>query len=184
MNRIRGLLYLLLTLVAVTPLVGSAESETEEGPDVKERFAQLIAEKQQQKGGGNLPELQSPLAPRGVELNEENQALQQQAVSEYFHHVVESNAHQRNVFQWQLLSAKIIFAIVIVLVASGIYFAAVQFHHGIRSGKSAEQETEFEASLKGIKVSSPVLGVIILTISLAFFYLYLVHVYPIEFVGG
>ena len=65
MNRIRGLLYLLLTLVAVTPLVGSAESETEEGPDVKERFAQLIAEKQQQKGGGNLPELQSPLAPRG-----------------------------------------------------------------------------------------------------------------------
>jgi len=29
-------------------------------------------------------------------------------------------------------------------------------------------------------VSSPVLGVVILVISLAFFYLYLVHVYPIS----
>jgi hypothetical protein len=32
----------------------------------------------------------------------------------------------------------------------------------------------------GIKVSSPVLGVVILVISLAFFYFYLVYVYPIE----
>jgi hypothetical protein len=43
-----------------------------------------------------------------------------------------------------------------------------------------ESITEFEASAKGIKVSSPVLGVIILVISLAFFYLYLVYVYPIS----
>ncbi len=42
------------------------------------------------------------------------------------------------------------------------------------------QITEIEASLQGIRVSSPVLGVIILIISLLFFYLYLVHVYPIN----
>ena len=42
------------------------------------------------------------------------------------------------------------------------------------------QVTQIEASLQGIKVSSPVLGVIILTISLLFFYLYLYFVYPIE----
>ena len=40
--------------------------------------------------------------------------------------------------------------------------------------------TELEASVKGIKVSSPVLGVIILVISLLFFYLYLAFVYPIQ----
>jgi hypothetical protein len=40
--------------------------------------------------------------------------------------------------------------------------------------------TTLEASATGIKLSSPVLGVIILALSLAFFYLYLVHVYPIE----
>lgn len=180
MNRFRCVLYLLLAVVLIVPLTGSAESDA--GTNTKERFAQLIKEKQQQTEGGNLPELQTPFAPKGVQLNENNQTLQQQAVSEYFHHVIESNAHQLRVFSWQLLSSKIIFAIVIVLVAAGIYFAAVQFHHGMRSGQSANQQTEFEASLKGIKVTSPVLGVIILTISLAFFYLYLVYVYPIEFV--
>ena len=46
---------------------------------------------------------------------------------------------------------------------------------------STEDEvTEISASLKGIKVSSPVLGVILLVISLLFFYLYLRYVYPIS----
>jgi len=38
---------------------------------------------------------------------------------------------------------------------------------------------QLELGQTGLKVSSPVLGVIILVISLAFFYLYLVYVYPI-----
>jgi hypothetical protein len=40
--------------------------------------------------------------------------------------------------------------------------------------------TSIEAGKSGFKISSPVLGVIILTLSLAFFYLYLVHVYPVS----
>lgn len=50
------------------------------------------------------------------------------------------------------------------------------------AGKPAADPTvtEFSASLKGLSVKSPVLGVITLAISLAFFYLYLVFVYPIE----
>ena len=65
------------------------------------------------------------------------------------------------------------------------YFSWVQFKTGIRekekTGKGDRQEvTELSASPKGIRISSPVLGVIILTISLLFFYLYLVYVFPIE----
>lgn len=40
--------------------------------------------------------------------------------------------------------------------------------------------TQLEASLQGIRVSSPVLGVIILALSFLFFYLYLKYVYPIN----
>jgi hypothetical protein len=40
--------------------------------------------------------------------------------------------------------------------------------------------TEIEASLQGFRVSSPVLGVIILALSFLFFYLYLKYVYPIN----
>jgi hypothetical protein len=73
--------------------------------------------------------------------------------------------------------------VVLLLVLAGIYFAAIQFHAGLRRGNGdpgKPEDTELSVSLSEFKVRSPVLGVIILTISLAFFYLYLVHVYPIQ----
>jgi ethanolamine transporter EutH len=74
------------------------------------------------------------------------------------------------------------FLTVLILVASGIVFAAVQFRAGLgrRRADGKEMTTELELATTGLKVSSPVLGVIILLISLAFFYLYLVYVYPIS----
>jgi hypothetical protein len=45
---------------------------------------------------------------------------------------------------------------------------------------TATLQTSLEAGAEGIKISSPVLGVIILVISFLFFYLYLVHIYPIS----
>ena len=93
--------------------------------------------------------------------------------------------HRRDVLAWQHRSSQIIFGVVLVLVGAGMYFSAVQFHRGARPTRHMQQagsgeKTEFSASLKEIKVSSPVLGVIILAISLAFFYLYLVFVYPVQ----
>jgi hypothetical protein len=48
------------------------------------------------------------------------------------------------------------------------------------AGETAGLATRFEISAKGLVVNSSVLGVIILTLSIAFFYLYLVYVYPIQ----
>ncbi|WP_158768590.1 hypothetical protein [Paraglaciecola sp. L1A13] len=92
--------------------------------------------------------------------------------------------HRAKVFAWQHFSARIIFFVVLALVAIGIYFAWVQFRLDIKPnngsvGTGQEKEHRVELSTSGIKVSSPVLGVIILVLSLAFFYLYLVFVYPI-----
>jgi uncharacterized membrane protein YiaA len=179
-----------LSALILGVLVFSVHLWAEEIPVVdqetaRQRLAEQIEKNRQADASaqpGNLPQSHGPLAPAGVKLNEANQSRQQEAISEYFTHIMESNRHQRRVFRWQLLSSKIIFVTVVVLVAAGIYFAAVQFHHGLRRGSDQAGHTEIEASLKGIKVSSPILGVIILTLSLAFFYLYLVYVYPIEFV--
>ena len=106
--------------------------------------------------------------------------------------------HRRRSFNWNLLSSQITFWVVILLVFSGIAFAGIQFYISLkeRSGKQTglqsqkitvenkdtfgEFNTQLEASAKGIKISSPVLGVIILVISLLFFYLYLAYVYPIQ----
>ncbi|HVT60938.1 MAG TPA: hypothetical protein VHR45_21410 [Thermoanaerobaculia bacterium] len=98
------------------------------------------------------------------------------------------------VYRWQLDSSRIIFVVVIFLVLVGIYFSWLQFRISLRpkparvaadgaspgEAVAAAAMTEISASLEGgIKVSSPVLGVVILVISLLFFYLYLAYVYPI-----
>ncbi len=94
-------------------------------------------------------------------------------------------AHRKRALQWNLTSSIIIFWSVIFLVFSGICFAGLQFYFSMRMAQKAgalkqdELASDLEAGAKGIKIHSPVLGVIILAISILFFYLYLQFVYPI-----
>jgi len=143
-----------------------------------------------------------PQAPPPEVNDAQITAQYRDAMNGYYEYFAAGYEHRQRVFEWQLLSSRIIFGLVALLVFAGIYFAALQFHHGLRqpavaaprvppqsenTGKletSAELQanamfTTFSASARGIQVSSPVLGVVILVISLAFFYLYLVYVYPI-----
>ena len=136
--------------------------------------------------------LSPPALPDGASLTDSlTRARQQEALQAYFNYRVHGFDHRLRVFEWQLLSSRIIFVVVILLVLLGVYFSGVQFHRGLREARaqqaaadtetpSSEPVTEIEASMQGIKVSSSTLGVIILVISLAFFYLYLVFVYPIK----
>jgi hypothetical protein len=118
------------------------------------------------------------------------------AMQRYYEYRANGYAYRSRVFEWQLFSSRVIFLIVLVLVGAGIYFAAVQFRSAMRAAArpaavpaeppasvsslpGGTLATQFEVSTKGIVVNSSVMGVIILALSLAFFYLYLVYVYPI-----
>jgi hypothetical protein len=118
--------------------------------------------------------------------------------------------YRANVFAWQYFSSKVIFCVVVILVLSGLCFSAVQFGiamraqflslakvkktvHKLTATEGQAQAgpdsllttaTTIEASLKGIKITSSVLGLLVLAISMGFFYLYLVFVYPIRIIGG
>lgn len=104
------------------------------------------------------------------------------AMGSYYEYRSSGLENRKHVFEWQLFSSKIIFMTVLTLVAAGIVFAALQFWVGLKRKEADARDaaSEIEWSAQGMKVSSPVLGVIILVISLAFFYLYLVYVYPIS----
>lgn len=118
-----------------------------------------------------------------TDMDPATRAKYQEALRGYFSYRLQGYEQRQKTFAWQLFSSRIIFWAVLTLVFAGIYFAAVQFHVGLRGAAGppgAEARTEFAASLEGVKVSSPVLGVIILVISLVFFYLYLAFVYPIS----
>jgi hypothetical protein len=135
---------------------------------------------------GTDQDLALPEAPDLSGITEETAQRYQETLRAYYVYRQQGYEHRLRVFEWQFLSSKIIFVVVLILVFAGIYFAAIQFHAGLRGrgptreGKATDETTEFVFSLKEFKVRSPVLGVIVLTLSLAFFYLYLVYVYPIE----
>lgn len=57
-------------------------------------------------------------------------------------------------------------------------------HPEVEKHIEQKQSTTINASKDGIQISSPVLGVVMLALSLAFFYLYLRNVYPVNEVPG
>jgi hypothetical protein len=164
------------------------------GSEPASPIARFIEEQREQAGREVPPiEIAGPESLEGLDPETAREA--REAFREYYRYRTTGFRHRRATFEWQLLSSKIIFTAVILLVFTGIYFAGVQFHATLRrppprvaTEAAADAAEPTVAGLGGtidagpgsIKVSSPVLGVIILTLSLAFFYLYLVYVYPIQ----
>jgi len=116
--------------------------------------------------------------------NYQRQTLRQRSAIFWFHHT----------------STIIIFIMVVILVLAGLFFAGVQFHRSFSNVGSVPKRitdslsnadlaeangpsiatSTFKLTLQGFEVTTSILGVIILAISMAFFYLYLLHVYPIK----
>lgn len=186
-----------IALAAVQPAVaqeggGEAAAPSEGGagrigPDFIERVegqerviegpAAAAAAEDGTPGGELMPTLVDP-----AYLDEAGVASMRASLKAFYDYKARGFDHRSRVFEWQLLSSRLIFVLVILIVAVGLYFSWLQFMAGLREkvGPEATSTTVEASPTGGIKVSSPILGVIILTLSLAFFYLYLVHVYPIE----
>jgi len=169
LKSIGGCLLLVLLLFAVMPPPASAQVNI----DRIEQLKALDAE----EGAGK--DSLAPFIISSELLDERGVAALRESLTAYYQYRISGYAHRERVFAWQLLSSRIIFVLVIFLVLTGIYFSWLQFRAALK-GKGIEmKETSFEASTTGLKLTSPVLGVIILAMSLAFFYLYLVYIYPI-----
>ena len=187
----------LSALVLLLGLFSSVHAEDKNIADNRSENYELYTEKLKQITEGKVSfeaeseisdeKRKDPMFPMYLDAISSNPSTYKtylKALQEYYNYRISGLKHRQQVFDWHLLSSKIIFIVVVTLVSAGVYFAAVQFHVGLRSknnhGEIKMETTEFSASMEGIKVSSPILGVIILTISLGFFYLYLAFVYPIK----
>lgn len=104
------------------------------------------------------------------------------------------NGFRQRTYENQLFQTRVIFILVIVLVFAGLFFSWVQFQHAFHlkrvlskrvsapsdeAAAAAPAQDEFSFGKDGVVIKSAYLGVIILAISMAFFFLYLVYVYPI-----
>lgn len=105
--------------------------------------------------------------------------------------------NRRDAFAWQSVSTKVIFGVVIIVVLAGLYLSWMQFNFAHNAPlKVTTPSTEgpaiattrtnggdavntIEVNTSGVKITSSVIGLVILTLSIVFFFLYLKFVYPI-----
>jgi len=117
--------------------------------------------------------------------------------------------HRWRTFDFQYTASIIIFVLVILIVVAGLVFSGWQFKVAVKQIELRKQlvdhatdaaaatppaenqnnawdalKSDLEISATGVKVSSSLLGVIILALSIAFFYLYIIYVYPVKYVSG
>ncbi|MDK8463468.1 hypothetical protein [Marinobacter sp. SS13-12] len=158
------------------------DSENSPEPADTSRIDAMEAALEAEDNQNRSQPLQAPAIISDTLMDAEGLAAMQAALKAYYDYRAEGYDHRQGVFEWQLLSSRIIFVVVIALVGAGIYFSWLQFRADLKkTGNEGDRGVStLEASTSGIKVSSPVMGVVILVISLLFFYLYLQYVYPIE----
>jgi hypothetical protein len=95
---------------------------------------------------------------------------------QYITKIMELNVEAFNAQRW---SAYAILFLVVIVVISGISFSGFQLWKSI-SVAGVQTNNELELSASKVRVTSSVVGIVVLTISLAFLYIYTMQVYQIR----
>jgi hypothetical protein len=135
-----------------------------------------------EKGLGSLSEAALPETPKMLHAREE--------------YTIFAWKNRQDAFAWQSISTKVIFWVVIIVVLAGLYLSWMQFNFAHNAPLTKTRQTKkgqanmgnpndqieastIEISTSGVKITSSVIGLIILVLSIVFFFLYLKFVYPI-----
>jgi hypothetical protein len=86
-------------------------------------------------------------------------------------------------FQTQWIQTYTIMALVVVVVFAGVVFSAFQLWKSVGAA-GVQLNSEMEMSAKNVRITSSVVGVVVLVISVAFLYIYTHEVYQLRFVDS
>jgi hypothetical protein len=178
---VRAAFVLIATSFLASNACAQNETEAADEPSSGISMSDLVGELAKPEAA--MARQRQTLAPDIACVDIANEAVQGRcwaAFQAYFDYYESGFDHRRRVFAWQHFSSRMIFVVVLVLVLAGLFFAWLQFRRGASKRDGSDPAHEVAIGPSGVKVSSPVLGVVILTLSLAFFYLYLIYVYPIQ----
>jgi hypothetical protein len=94
-------------------------------------------------------------------------------------HNIKLREHTTRALAWHHTSTIIIFVVVHLIVFFGLWLTKLQFDRKDDDGVQNGGATELHIESLGVNIKSPVVGVVILIISLAFFTIYVKDIYPI-----
>lgn len=105
---------------------------------------------------------------------------------EYYDHLAALNAIQRRTFQWQQHASEVTLWLVVFVVISGVLLSALQlwlaFFRTPPGVTAALGDSTIEISKTNFRVTSSIVGIVILLISVGFLYLFLREVYTIRII--
>jgi hypothetical protein len=133
------------------------------------------------------PSASASAAGGAVEVSSELLARDQE---DYAHYVQWQRAYARRGWEWHLFSTQVLFAMVMAIVIFGLWLTHKQFqrdyvaHDGAPSAEPTPAPAPSPSTLKlgpaGLELTSQVVGLLVLAISVAFFYFYVKEVYPMR----
>lgn len=95
----------------------------------------------------------------------------------YRDHLVWRFRNNTTVTRVYLTACVVLSLFVLAIVGAGIYFSYLQLVHAISADVTDEPATTVSVTPEGAQITSSVAGVVVLFLSLFFFYLYLKHVF-------
>lgn len=100
----------------------------------------------------------------------------------YLEHLKWRFEYPAGVFRQQAITGWAISSLVVILIVSGLVFSFLQLRYAMTIGDLSSLETEMAVETAGrVSVGSSIVGAVVLVISLGFFYLYLRHVFRIQY---
>jgi hypothetical protein len=102
--------------------------------------------------------------------------------------------YTKTLYRYQMYSSVVLLILSIAVLGCGLFFSYMQFQDRLKNihpnilepsnvndqkENNDEIKTSLRISMAGIEISSSIIGLLILCVSLAFFYLYIANIYPI-----
>jgi hypothetical protein len=80
--------------------------------------------------------------------------------------------------EWQLFASNVLLWVVILVAAAGVVYSGLQLAIAAKTGK--QRDTSLEISAQRVRVTSSVVGIIVLALSIAFLLIFVDEVYQIR----
>lgn len=121
-----------------------------------------------------------------------------QDLKSYAEHLHWQRQFARDSWEWHLFSTRMLMFVVLAIVACGLWFTYLQFTKELKTVRTrtpakpppeaapaeadpqAVKVTTMKFGPGGVEITSQVIGLLVLAFSLAFFYLYVKEVYPMQ----
>jgi hypothetical protein len=82
-------------------------------------------------------------------------------------------------YDWQHMASNVILFLVVLVVLAGVAFSGLQLWKAVSQG-GPQSTTELELSATKFRITSSIVGIVVLSLSLVFLYLFVLKVYTIR----